>query len=57
MKIESMQEFMKKENLILKRRVADMVKADQKHRGAHVGRSVNEVVQKKRKELKMIMIY
>ena len=51
MKMKAMQEYMKKENMILKRRVADMVKADQKHRGAHIKfRSVNEVVQKKERQ-------
>ena len=51
MKMKAMQEYMKKENVILKRRVADMVKADQKHRGAHIKfRSVNEVVQRKERQ-------
>ena len=54
MKVKAMQEYMKKENQILKRRVADMVKADKKKRSAHIKfRSVNAVVQEKeRKRIK-----
>ena len=48
MKMKAMEEYMKKENQILKRRVADMVKADQKQRSTHIKfRSVNAVVQAK----------
>ena len=48
MKMKAMEEYMKKENQILKRRVADMVKADKKQRSAHIKfRSVNAVVQAK----------
>ena len=48
LKMKAMEEYMKKENQILKRRVADMVKADKKQRSAHIKfRSVNAVVQAK----------